>query len=156
MPTITEKLKAEEHNQRSIRLWPEGLFFVAYERSAYLFLKHVRTYELRRVFYKNIARDVVSIGFPKTVIDQLGLVHVTAHDGTEVITLDTSLDEQQFLQWRDSSPLSGEESGAEVNNADLSSPVIQRLREFNLAMATPLDCMMLVSELQTMLRSYEQ
>ena len=46
MPTIKDKLKAEERNERTIRLWPEGTFLKAYERSAYLFVKQVRNYEL--------------------------------------------------------------------------------------------------------------
>ena len=41
MPSINDKLKAEERNERTVRLWPEGMFFKAYERSAYLFVSQV-------------------------------------------------------------------------------------------------------------------
>ena len=38
MANILEKIKLEEHNHQTIRLWPEGAFYKAYEHSAYLFV----------------------------------------------------------------------------------------------------------------------
>lgn len=75
MPTIKDKLKAEERNERTIRLWPEGTFLKAYERSAYLFVKQVRNYEPRRRYVQAVGQDVVSIGFPQSVLGSLGVDH---------------------------------------------------------------------------------
>lgn len=55
MPSIKEKLKLEERNERTVRLWPEGTFFKVYERSAYLFVTQVRVYEPRRYVDKATA-----------------------------------------------------------------------------------------------------
>ena len=186
MTNIKDKLKAEERNERSVRLWPEGKFYKAYERSAYLFVKQVRAYEPRSRYIQAVGQDVVSIGFPQSVLESLGLHHAPATDGAEVITLQTTLDEQQFQLWRESLhptpgpilhpapdpaperggesrrekfPSSGERlrvgelsSGMEGPGVEgINSVVIKRLREFNLATATPMQCMLLLSELQTML-----
>ena len=151
MPSIKDKLKAEERNERTIRLWPEGTFFKAYERSAYLFIKQVRAYEPRRRYIQAVGQDVVSIGFPQTVLETLGVNHAPATDGAEVIQLQTALDEQQFMLWRDEFK-GDEEPVAEAKPDDKSFAVIKRLREFNLATATPMDCMLLVMELQNMIK----
>ena len=162
MPTIKDKLKAEERNERTVRLWPEGTFFKAYERSAYLFVMQVRNYEVRRRYVQAVGQDVVSIGFPQTVLTSLGLQHTSATDGSVEIRLDTPLDEQQYLLWRESihttpgpTPDPSPERGGELPVSKVEardSPVIKRLRVFNLATATPLDCMLLVHELQNMIK----
>ena len=105
MPSIKDKLKAEERNERTVRLWPEGTFFKAYERSAYLFVTQVRQYEVRRQFVKAAGQDVVSTGFPQSVLSKLG-VSASDDDGVKTIRMDTPIDEQQYLLWRDAVPLS--------------------------------------------------
>jgi len=154
MPSIKEKLKAEERNERTVRLWPEGTFFKAYERSAYLFVTQVRHYEVRRQFVKAAGQDVVSIGFPQTVLASLGLQHEKNVNGTEEIRLDTPLDEQQYLLWREAqaypTPNPSPERGVECVSPVVSA-VADRIRTFNLATATPMQCMLQLAELQKML-----
>ncbi len=48
MSSITDKLKLETANSQTVRLWPEGTFYKAYERSAYLFVTRLRPYEVKR------------------------------------------------------------------------------------------------------------
>lgn len=168
MPSIKEKLKFEERNERTVRLWPEGAFYKAYERSAYLFVSQIRQYELRRRYVDAVGQDVVSTGFPQSVLSKLG-VSASDDDGVKTIRMDTPIDEQQYLLWRDAVPL----STAQPKVAPQSAPqlasvpepakpqepliegaeqeVVSRIRDFNLASATPLDCMLLLSELQKML-----
>ena len=157
MPSIKEKLKAEVGNERTIRLWPEGTFYKAYERSAYLFVKQVRPYQVRNV----VAQNVVSVGFPQSVLKSLGVNSHSERDGSVTFGVDTPLDEQQYLLWYDDiQPTdkvrvqpSAPEKGAVVdgNITNQSSTILRRLREFNLANATPTQCLLLVSELQNML-----
>ena len=167
MPSITDKLKAEEHNECTVRLWPEGSFYKAYERSAYLFVTHVRHYEVRKRYIQAAGSDVVSVGFPQSVLGKLGVTHATATDGAEVIKLSASVDEQQYLQWRDRTdaekpePAAATAAPVAAGTAALTvaeKAVIAKLRDFNLASATPLQCMMLLSELKSELskgRSWE-
>ena len=93
MTSIKDKLKAEECNERTVRLWPEGMFFKAYERSAYLFVTQLKDYDVRRRYVDAVGRDVVWIGFPQSVLGKLEFTHATATDGAEVIKLSASVDE---------------------------------------------------------------
>lgn len=181
MPSINDKLKLEAHNERTIRLWPEGKFLKAYERSAYLFITHVRAYEATRKYVGVVGGDVVSIGFPESVLGALGMPY--EKDGTGVVLLHVSvgIDEQQYFLWRDTLPLVN--NGTRVSHpreqqaelpvmcaepqvghlrsdaepqvghlrTSVEALVVGRLRDFSLATATPLECMMLVSELQKMI-----
>lgn len=169
MPSIKDKLIAEERNDRTVRLWPEGYAFVAYERSAYLFVSQVKRYEVIRRYIEVAGQDVVSIKFPKSVIEKQGLSAKNETDGSVTFKTATALDEQQYLLWRDALPMATavkknvrtvmkpEQPAVPVReNPDEEDEVVSRLRAFNLATATPLDCMMLVSELQKMLREKDR
>ena len=168
MPNITGKLKAEERNERTVRLWPEGYGYKAYERSAYLFVTQVRNYQVSRRYVDAAGLDVVSIKFPKLVIDKLALSLRHEDDGSVSFRMDTALDEQQYLQWRDSISLTVEARKSSTVGTVLSvqpctertvptvlpeHDVAERIRMFNLAAATPLECMLFLSELKQKLTS---
>jgi len=163
MATILEKITAEEHNERTIRLWPEGSFYKAYERSAYLFVTQLRPYSVRSRYVQAAGRDVLSTGFPQSVLGSLGKRFDKATDGAVVITVDTPVDEQAFLRWRDQhrgqTPVLIPEPSSPTRSLSVACAVEQvvasRIRQTNLAAVTPMECMMLLSELQTMLANGE-
>ena len=160
MPKITDKLKAEERNERTVRLWPEGYGYKAYERSAYLFVTQVRNYQVCRRYVDAAGQDVVSIKFPKLVTDSLGLSLRHEDDGSLSFRMDNALDEQHYLQWRDRLPMMtltkkrAVELKVQVQAAAKPGPpaiehdVAERIRMFNLAGVTPLECMVFLSEIQ--------
>jgi len=171
MPTISDKLKLETAGGQTVRLWPEGAFFKAYERSAYLFVTRLRPYEVRRRYVEAAGGDVVTTAFPRSVLSGLGVEFQEADDGHVAIRIEGGVDEQQFQQWRDQLPLPGtqvshlreqpavqpsEHPQEEPQVGHLRTPgearVLARINGFNLAAATPLDCMMMLSELQQLLR----
>ena len=173
MPSINDKLLFEEQNDCTVRLWPEGSFYKAYERSAYLFVNRVKSYEVQRRYVATAGRDVVSIGFPQSAQEKLGLTGRVCDNGSVTIRVDAPLDEQAFLSWRDALPLtepkpkSGpaplaapaeplhEQPSASSQSAAQSAEqaVAARVRSINLASTTPMQCMLLLSELQAMLNS---
>jgi hypothetical protein len=59
---IIELIKLEESNS-GILLHKEGIFWRAYERSAYRFVNHLTAYRVQLRYYKNIKQDVVYIGY---------------------------------------------------------------------------------------------
>lgn len=161
MPTMKEKLAFEQHNEGTIRLWPEGGFYRAFERSAYLFVNYVRQYEVKRKFVKVVNSDVVDIGFPKSVLDRLGHDVEECNSGCKLIKLDSAIDEQSFQIWRNSVPqVSARQQVLQVANvphlsqgsADAAEhAVAERIRLLNIASMTPMQCMVLLSELQSKL-----
>jgi mannosyltransferase OCH1-like enzyme len=61
---ISDILIKENNNSGQIILHKEGLFWRAYEQSAYLFSKYVRKYQVVRKHFKNVEKDIVFLGFP--------------------------------------------------------------------------------------------
>jgi hypothetical protein len=61
----------EEGNISHIHLYKEGSFWKAYERSAYLFVQHIKTYQTRLRYYKNIDQEIISIGFPDIALPKI-------------------------------------------------------------------------------------
>ncbi|MBQ7571660.1 MAG: hypothetical protein IJT19_05405 [Bacteroidaceae bacterium] len=176
MANILEKIKLEEHNYQTIRLWPEGAFYKAYEHSAYLFVTRLRPYEIRRCYVDAARQDVVSTGFPQAVLSDLGVPSEVTDGGVVSIRLKDGLDEQQYLAWRDALPLAGRQTRkragtkppapAIAREEDDRAPVpalptaeqtvAERLRRLDLAATTPMRCMMLLAELQRILRQDER
>ena len=147
---------SEAKTNHSVRLFREGsLFFRAYERSAYLFVHHVRMYEIHHKYFKVCNNDVVWLGFPQKSLPSLGCQYVENADGTVSIPVEVEIDEQQFQQWK-----SEQISHQKLPVMDVpfttktdkdEAEVLQRLRTFNLAGSTPMETMLFVSELQRML-----
>jgi len=52
-------------------LTQEGLFWRAYELSAYLFVRNIKDYQIKKKHYKNVGKDVVFLGFPNSVLDNV-------------------------------------------------------------------------------------
>lgn len=156
MASINEILASEAKTNHSVRLFREGsLFFRAYERSAYLFVHHVRMYEIHHKYFKVCNNDVVWLGFPQKSLPSLGCQYVENADGTVTIPVEAEIDEQQFQQWK-----SEQVSHQKLPVMDVpfttktdkdEAEVLQRLRTFNLAGSTPMETMLFVSELQRML-----
>ncbi len=67
---ISDILELEKENTNII-LHKEGLFIRVYERSAYLFVKHIKTYNLTKKFYKNVKQEVVYLGFPQSSFSKI-------------------------------------------------------------------------------------
>lgn len=64
MNTIVHILSVESVNSGNIYLYREGIFYKAYERSAYAFITGVEKFMVKKKFVKCANQDVVSIGFP--------------------------------------------------------------------------------------------
>jgi hypothetical protein len=60
-----------EHANEGIVLYKEGIFWRAYELSAYRFVTSIKKYNVLCKFYKNIKQDVVYMGFPISYMDTI-------------------------------------------------------------------------------------
>lgn len=68
---ILNKLRYETENANVIHLWLEGMFWKAYERSAYLFVHRISEYKPYKKFVRAVGGEVVAIGFPSKKLDKL-------------------------------------------------------------------------------------
>lgn len=67
-----ELIEIESSEPYGIHLIGEGTFFRAYERSAFLFGRHIHDrYALKSRFIKKVAKDLVYLGFPRSSLDSV-------------------------------------------------------------------------------------
>lgn len=179
--TQKEILELEKGNLDRIFLFSEGMFWKAYERSAFNFVTNVKPFRPTR---KNIAAagcDVISIGFPMTGL--AGLIPderiVERTDKTIAARADEITDED-FIRWKESVALTqpavkskAEEESAVVQAAAsvevtagvsaqtpdvvpngrecLCRELSRMLIAFDIAGKTPMECMLLVAEMKKMI-----
>lgn len=132
-------------------LYYEGMFWKAYERSAYLIFSQIRAFKPTRKFIKKIGgQQIISIGFPDSSLEslmkgytKLSETHISRTYGGFI-----PLNEQDFLLWKSGSGPVLEPTEQEENRIP---NVIKRLKEFDLLNHSPYECMMLVEELKRML-----
>lgn len=68
---IDEILSMESANESGIHLVRDRKFFQAYERSAHRFVKLLRAYRVHGKFVKKVSAELVYLGFPDTVLENL-------------------------------------------------------------------------------------
>src|SRR5574344_2003917 len=69
---IEALLQTEETNVSHIFLYKEGVFWKAYQRSAYGLLRHCDVkYRVKHRYVKCVATDVLSVGFPEAALVRL-------------------------------------------------------------------------------------
>lgn len=68
---ILKKLKLETENTGMVHLWLEGMFWKAYERSAYIFSQRIGDYKPYKRWIKAMGGEIVAIGFPSKAFDRL-------------------------------------------------------------------------------------
>lgn len=67
MPQISTILQDEQQNAGDrIRLYAEGIFYKAYERSAWVACRVLHPFMVKKRAVRKVGQEVVSIGFPKT------------------------------------------------------------------------------------------
>lgn len=98
---LSEILELERNNTHRIYLHLEGMFWKAYQCSAYLFLLHYKNYKVTKKFVKSIRQEVVSLGFPSTAFDNLfsspdSVLRISEKD---IYVQCTATDEEAYVNW---------------------------------------------------------
>lgn len=104
--TLQEIIAAESRNTDKIYLHLEGIFWKAYERSAFAFIHRISRYKASKRFIKYLDTKVVSLGFPDAsrpkVLGDRPLVQ--AND--DLLLLDVgAIDPEEYGRWKDALPL---------------------------------------------------
>lgn len=68
---IGQVVKNEVNNTNSIVLYKEGIFWRAYELSAYFFTEYVRKFQISKKYIKIVKTEVVHIGFPDSKLHEI-------------------------------------------------------------------------------------
>ena len=205
--TSQDFIRAEAENTDRIILYKEGLFWKAYERSAYILCTQVRPFKPTKKSLKSLGGGhIVSVGFPwKHEQKHIGTLE-RLESGAERLTLAAAaaVDPADFEAWKALLPLhtpavprrAGEVAAADLEpprQSECTSPIVtcmpdglssartgedtsyerlplpaeqaadftlstacavaERIRQFNLAESTPMECMLFISDLKKTLQS---
>lgn len=98
------KLQLETVNTGVVHLWLEGMFWKAYERSAYIFCHRVNDYKPYKKWIKAVGGEVVAIGFPSKAFDRMVDGRVVEYiDEKHCLLTGFSVDAQElkgFQEWK--------------------------------------------------------
>lgn len=161
---LKDKLDAESISEPNIFLHMEGMFWKAYEQSAMRFVKEVKTYKLLKKHVKAVKKDVVFLGFPAGSLDDILSGREYSHENDRLISfkVENVYTSDEFDEWKSNIPLV-EEAAAQASAENVQSQpeaglttaernVIGQLMAFSVETASPIQCMMLVSNLQAQLK----
>lgn len=106
MRFFEEIANRESRNENQIVLYPEGLFYKAYDRSAFACVSRIPTFKPSKKRIKYCAREVASIGFPATALPKyFPTAPRPLPDGRVVIALKDRIDADACRVWKTSLPL---------------------------------------------------
>ncbi len=91
----------ETGNDDAIHLFREGTFWIAYERSAFRFVRSFKSYRVTKKYIQNIGRELVSLGFPGTILASLACEFIS--QGAAHVVLRSPWVEQgadEFAEWK--------------------------------------------------------
>lgn len=162
--TLKEITTREKENNSCIFLYKEGIFWKAYEKSAYAFCVSYQNYKPTRKLIKSIGEEVVSIGFPVAVltnrvpIDRIKIVSETAC----CIEHTTQINSKMYQIWKDAAELKVPLTNKTIKklNAVLdckesaqsahqsTETLVEQIKTFPLEDRTPLECLRFVAELK--------
>ncbi len=107
MAQIKDILQEEQKNDGSfIRLYAEGIFYKAYERSAWTACRVLHPFMVKKRAVRKVGQEVVSIGFPKTSLLKWAGGRRMEDGGDEAVLIYLSkeefvpFDEKEFEEWK--------------------------------------------------------
>ncbi len=106
---IKDVIILENKNDNSITLHKEGLFWCAYEKSAFLFMLHIKEYKVIKKYYKNVKSEVTHLGFPHSSLPGILQIaeHKIAHETeNKIVIAKYELHEDEYTKWKQSIKLS--------------------------------------------------
>lgn len=160
MATISEILALESQSDSQIHLYREGIFWKAYQQSAYQILQQRNRFKVSKKHVKAVGQQIVSIGFPDSTLSQLFVPELLTQTTDKQLTIACSpIDMLAYQAWFDSVEITEKVKQTEKKeNTDIVAPIIphrqqaeatnkeeiiiRRLRAFRIEHSTPMDCML--------------
>ncbi|WP_300704617.1 hypothetical protein [Bacteroides sp.] len=150
----------ENGNQNTIILLREGIFWKAYERSAYAFFMQIHPYKPTRKWVISVKQDIVSLGFPMSSADTiLKDAKILLKQADSIVLSALPVIAEEVEGWKQNLPMILPDSKQVPQKSDLfvapKSAIYEQLanniRGFNLESKTPVECMLFLMEQKRML-----
>lgn len=151
---IAKILEIEQNNHENIILFNEGLFWRAYERSAFRFTKHIKQYQITKKTIKNVKSDVVHCGFPKTVLPEiLNLIknNKIKKEDKQIVIFGFEKSKEDFEKWKNNIAIKIKNKEAEniiSVKTKTENNIINQIKSFQLMAKSPIECQQFLIKLQ--------
>jgi len=145
MPTIANKIL--HPSSKHILLYKEGVFWVAYEQSAY-YIAQYKGYKPTKKYFKNINQTIVSVGFPniEVLLNEIeqnnSIQSIKKTDTTIEILLQKSVNITDVELWKENILQKNQEKPTS------KASIEQLVKAFPLANKTPMEAFLFIKELQ--------
>lgn len=149
---ITKVLQKEKEN-KGIILHKEGIFWRAYEVSAYVFASEIKSYNVKVKYYKNVNREVVYLGFPATYLDTIiklcGKKGYTVQEQSESeIVIKGSIEAEGYAAWKKDIVQAIKQTDVSKENEISSMDISREIVAYPLASKTPMEAQHFLYEIQ--------
>lgn len=168
-------MELERENMNTIILFREGIFWKAYEKSAYAFHHQIQPYKLTKKHVPSINGELVSLGFPTGATDNiLSGRKVLLTEDYKMILESEGIDNAQFETWKEQIPLMApivkdnvvregvvtmtrttQQMGIQSPPPASMAKIVENIRLFNLESKTPVECMLFLMDIKKQLAEQE-
>jgi hypothetical protein len=158
MASIHEILETEDDGKNVIHLYLEGIFWKAYQQSAYRLTRRVGSLKVSKKYIKTVAQEVVSVGFPDTSLQKhFSDREICKIDDKRITIPDEQTGSENYQEWFLSVSLTPGKK-PEANQLSQSIPlseaersVLKQLREYNVEGTSLMQCLNFLAEMRRML-----
>lgn len=150
--TTKEILAIEKDNQTNINLIKEGIFWRAYNLSAYLVTLYIRSFKINKRYIKKVEQEIVFIGFPntilKTIVENSSASFTVQKESPKLIVLKLNASNKKvdigiYSEW-----FSSISSSPILKKEDFYKEILKQIRTFPLLERTPIESQVFLSHLQ--------
>lgn len=150
--TYKEIILREADNTSLIYLYKEGLFWKAYEKSAYLFVNSIASYKVKSKFVKAVKQDIIYIGLPPVSLERTKEKYTVIRSDDKEITIKPNINNynnQTFEHWKTTLLTVLDQNPIPITNVRMSdTDIANKVRMFNLESKTPMQCLLFLAELK--------
>lgn len=149
MAAISEILKREELQEPRIYLHKEGIFWKAYQYSAYRVVQRLVNIKPKKKFIKAVSCEIVSLGFPDITLERVFKKQEIEIVNEKLVGIPCGeLDKKAYIEWFDNIPQVGrlvdswlsEPDELIIRTINKEKNVLRRIKEFPVEEVTPEAC----------------
>lgn len=170
--TYKERIDKEDRNHNCLILYKEGIFFKAYEQSAYVFHTRIQPFQLKVKTLKDVEQPYITLGFPQSQQEKYlsGLRIIEENPEYLIAELPEPINKDAFVSWKSGvltsattqEPSSDAGEGAKYpdaqperelteENAALAA-LLNKVLDLNMAAMTPMTAFNFLYQFQTDLK----
>ncbi|GHT14868.1 hypothetical protein FACS189426_21830 [Bacteroidia bacterium] len=156
---MTIEEKTVHTSDTEVRIYKEGIFWIAYEQSAYI-ISQVKDLKPTKKYIKKIGKEIVSVGFPGSVLDKIASMFTLTErgDALAVMQADSPYDAVAYQQWKDrletaapsfrAAATATQQAEPPEKNDDPELSLSKRILAFDMGNSTPMQCFIFLNDLQ--------